>query len=378
MSKNYKYDVIYICDWLPPDFGAVGQYCQLFSRRLAENNQRVVLIGLTSSASSDVSQACNGGHLRTIKIAAKLYKKTSRIERLFWTVKTNTRLLISALPFMRKSRKVIFTGSPPLFLHWIAPANVFMRKHLVYRITDFHPECAIAERGKRSFLLASIYYLTLFWRQQIDMFEVLGHDQAERLQSIGIRSDRIQFKPDPSPIEIPACTKPIARPLGAKGKRLLLYSGNWGVAHDHETFLAAYARHHRCGQGNVILWLNAVGARTTFIENYLTNADLPFIRGAPVPLSELAALLVTPDIHLITLSDPFVGYVLPSKVHGCIASKRSILFIGSARSDVHRLCTEQVNKDFYFRVDVGDVEGCELLLDRLGEPCGLTPRELQV
>ena len=55
---------------------------------------------------------------------------------------------------------------------------------------------------------------------------------------------------------------------------------------------------------------------------------------------QLASLLITPDAHLITLSDAFVGYVLPSKVHGCVASNKPILFIGSDRSDVHRLCLD--------------------------------------
>jgi hypothetical protein len=36
----------------------------------------------------------------------------------------------------------------------------------------------------------------------------------------------------------------------------------------------------------------------------------------------LGRLLVTPHAHLITLKDSFVGYVLPSKVHACIASGR--------------------------------------------------------
>jgi hypothetical protein len=75
-----------------------------------------------------------------------------------------------------------------------------------------------------------------------------------------------------------------------------------------------------------------------------------------VPLEQLASLLITPDAHLITLSDAFVGYVLPSKVHGCIASNKPVLFIGSDRSDVHRVCLKTVAH--YQRVSVGDVTGC--------------------
>ena len=49
---------------------------------------------------------------------------------------------------MRRADAVLFTGSPPLMLHFIAPLNFLLRKQLIYRITDFHPECLIAERGR--------------------------------------------------------------------------------------------------------------------------------------------------------------------------------------------------------------------------------------
>ena len=146
---------------------------------------------------------------------------------------------------------------------------------------------------------------------------------------------------------------------------LLLYSGNWGVAHDYSTFLEAYRQHHREGSGRVVLWLNAVGAAVERIEAFLRDERLPYLRTALVPLEQLASLLVTPDAHLITLSDAFVGYVLPSKVHGCIASNKPILFVGSDRSDVHRLCLDSAAG--YERVSVGDVAGCIAALEDLAK-----------
>src|SRR5262249_5808140 len=78
------------------------------------------------------------------------------------------------------------------------------------------------------------------------------------------------------------------------------------------------------------------------IENALSADGLPYIKGAPVSREKLASLLVTPDAHLITLSDPFVGFVLPSKVYGCIESGRPVLFIGSEKSDVQLLCRQSL------------------------------------
>jgi len=267
---------------------------------------------------------------------------------------------------MRWADEVLFTGSPPLLLHWIAPLNLLLRKRLIYRITDFHPECSMAARGRPSVALSIVYRLTLFWRRRIDAFEVLGHDQRRRLEEIGIPRERIRMNRYTSPVPIPPDTPTLARPEACRGKVLLLYSGNWGVVHDHKTFIEGYRLHHQEGTGRVVLWLNAVGANARVVADALSRLGLPFARGAPCPLDQLAHLLVTPDAHLITLSDAFVGYVLPSKVHGCIASRKPILFVGNARSDVHLLCSEAV-ESCYQRVDVGDVVGCVSTLERLAD-----------
>ena len=37
-----------LCDWLPPDFGAVGQYALAACRERAAAGERVTLVGLTS------------------------------------------------------------------------------------------------------------------------------------------------------------------------------------------------------------------------------------------------------------------------------------------------------------------------------------------
>ena len=43
--------LVYICDWLPPDFGAVGQYAMLEARDWARQGWAVTLVGLTSGVS---------------------------------------------------------------------------------------------------------------------------------------------------------------------------------------------------------------------------------------------------------------------------------------------------------------------------------------
>lgn len=364
-SRERSQRLVYLCDWLPPDFGAVGQYSLLFARELAASGQDVTLVGLSSVADSDVSEDIGTGRLRQIRLKTSTYDKAALARRMVWTLATNTRLLARAWKVLRTADVVLFTGSPPYLLHWIAPLNLLLRKTLVYRITDFHPECLIAQRGSAGLLLGAILKLTLFWRRRVDRFEALGQDQIARLQEIGIRRDQIVLKPDPSPVTVDPHATPLARPPGSDGRVLLLYSGNWGVAHDHATFVEAYAHHHRTGSGRVLLWLNAVGSKVPIIKRELEEKGLPFVEGKPVPMDQLSALLVTPDAHLITLSDAFVGYVLPSKVHGCVASGRPLLFIGSEKSDVHSLACGPLGPR-YQRVDAGDVRACTAALEALG------------
>lgn len=253
-----------------------------------------------------------------------------------------------------------------MLLHWIAPLNLILRKRLIYRITDFHPECLIAARRRPSVWLTLVYRLTLYWRRHVDMFEVLGNDQRMRLEQIGISAERIRTKRHPSPVSIPTDTPPLPRPATWSSKVLLLYSGNWGVAHDYQTFVEAYRRHHQKGSGRVVLWHNAVGSAAGTVADALRQLKLPVVKTSPVPLDHLAQLLVTPDAHLITLLDAFVGFVLPSKVHGCINSNKPILFVGSKQSDVHLLCSERVSSH-YQQIEVGDVESCFVALERLAD-----------
>jgi len=357
--------LVSICDWLPPDFGAVGQYAEIAARMAAEAGAEVTLVGLTSTAGQITEEALGKGSIRTVRVKARPYARANFRQRALWTAATNWRLLRRAWPHARRADEILFTGSPPFFLHWMVPANLLLRKKLTYRITDFHPECLIAELGRTPLWLRLFLYWTLFLRRRIDRFEVLGEDQRRRLLAIGIPAERIVLRRDESPVAIDAATEPLQLPEALAGKVVLLYSGNFGVAHDDATFIAGYAGHHISGGGQVVLWLNAAGAKADRVEAALRERSLPLHRTRPVPIAELSRLLVTPHAHLITLRDEFVGYVLPSKVYGCIASGRRVLFIGSAASDVHLLCSERLPAGGYRRVAVGDAAGVARALDEL-------------
>src|SRR5438874_1155288 len=129
MSKR----LVYICDWLPPDFGAVGQYAMLEALEWARRGFAVTLVGLTSGAASRGSvQPVEGGSVEIVRVHRRKYQKQRFVDRLIWTIASNLALLRGAFSAMRVADLVLFTGSPPLMLHFIAPLNMVLRRRLIY------------------------------------------------------------------------------------------------------------------------------------------------------------------------------------------------------------------------------------------------------
>lgn len=356
--------IVLLCDWLPPDFGAVGQYTLLRGTELAAAGHQVTVVGFSASAAT-VTPA-QPGQPAVVRVHRPAYDKSRLLRRALWTLGANWRLLRAARQAMADADEIIFTGSPPYLLHFIAPPNLWRRRPLVYRITDFHPECLIAEYGGRVPLwLRLLRGLTLFWRRRVGRFEVLGEDQAARLREQGFSAAQIRLVRDPAPVTFADGIQPLPRPAALAGRRVLLYSGNYGVAHEVDTVVAALTLVEQRWPGQVGLWLNAVGRNADRVAAALTANGVCVVRSQPVPLAELPALLKAPDAHLITLRDAFVGFVLPSKVYACVASGLPLLYIGSEASDVHRVANAGLAPGHYRQVSVGQVEDAVRALAQL-------------
>jgi hypothetical protein len=175
---------------------------------------------------------------------------------------------------------------------------------------------------------------------------------------MGIARSRIRLKPNPSPVAFAKGVTPLPRPAELHGQSgIILYSGNWGVPHDENTFIQAYAKYRDQSKQGLAFWLNAEGGKADRVEKEFRSRGVPICRTNLVSLEELPRLLLAADVHLITLRDPFVGYVVPSKIHACIETGKRVLFVGSERSDVHLMASRALPSLRYWRVDVGDVDG---------------------
>jgi len=358
--------IVIIADWIPPEFGAVGQYMQLRAQGLADRGHDVTLVGLSQTKASVVREQRSQGSLTEVRLHVRETPRNSMINRLLWTISINFRLLFAAFKALRAADGIMFTGSPPLLIHLLVPLKSLWRGRLVYRITDFYPECLIAARHRPSLTLRTLLWLTNQWRRRVDRFEVLGEDQMRRLRDgAHIPAERISLVRDGSPVEfaIDQPREPIPPDLAASC--VLLYSGNYGIAHEVDTVVDGYRLHHQTGSGRVRLWLSATGAGAKQAADRLTALKLPFYQSRPVPLERLPGLLMAPDAHLVVLKDAFVGFVMPSKIYACLASQKPLIFVGSTDSDVNLLA--RASKVPYWQVSCGDSKGLAEALEGLAD-----------
>src|SRR4029078_1751178 len=106
--------LVYICDWLPPDFGAVGQYAMLFARQWANKGWAVTLVGLTSGKSRRHQIGAVGdGAFGVLSIHRGTYTKQRLAARLAWTAASNVILLGAAFTAMWRAGAVLLPGHPP-------------------------------------------------------------------------------------------------------------------------------------------------------------------------------------------------------------------------------------------------------------------------
>jgi hypothetical protein len=358
--------LFYVVDWLPPDFGAVGQYAVVLAREMVRSGRKVSLIGLTSGAREIGREfSADGGVLEITRLPSQHYKKSALMRRLIWSLHNNFKLILEVMRDPRsRGAEILFSGSPPFMLFFAVFVKSLRGASLTYHITDFYPEVIIAARSKRSLLLALLEKITWFLRKRVDVFLVLGEDQRRLLLAGGIAPGRIVLKRYGSPIVITGREKPAPRPTNLNTRKLLLYSGNYGVAHEIDTVVKGLIQHHREGSGSFGLWLNATGSGVESVIEPLRAAGIPFARSEPVTLDQLPHLLAAADVHLITLRSGFSGLVVPSKIYGCIDSGRPILFVGPKSSDVHLLCM-QAKGIAYEHVEPGDIPAFAAALERL-------------
>ncbi len=111
-----------------------------------------------------------------------------------------------------------------------------------------------------------------------------------------------------------------------QGKRVLMYSGNHGIALPLETFLKAAIRFK--DDPRVAFLFIGDGVRKKEVEAAIREHSLTNMLSLPYqPLSTLRFSLSAADAHLVSVGNESVGTIHPCKIYGAMAVARPIVLL---------------------------------------------------
>ncbi len=260
---------------------------------------------------------------------------------------------------------LVAMSTPPMVATLGALLRSARRTRFVYWLQDVYPELAI-EFGvlrPRSPAARAFHALSQWTLRRADAAVVLGEAMGERVRARGVDPRRIHVVPnwadDDAVRPVLAEANEFRRAQGLEGKRVVLYSGNLGRAHELSTILAA-ARAMR-DQPDLRFVFIGEGARRAEVE--AAARELPSIRLLPYqPRERLSESLSAGDVHVVTQAPCTVGLIEPSKLYGVMAAGRPVLYVGPPGTEAARTVEEE---GIGAAVAAGDVGAAVSAIERL-------------
>lgn len=258
--------------------------------------------------------------------------KIGRIVNSVWMIWRWAIYLIS--PFRKRPDVVVMGTDPPCSAILVNICRLWMRQtRFVLWVHDLYPEAAVAggivsdcSAGYRS-LFRSMTKVYSGCSRVVDIGPCMRRRIEEHASAI--RSETITPWAMYEPVGPPERDAEIRRQLFGDAKLGLLYSGNFGLAHEAGLFMKLACMLKGSGvafafavRGNCVDGLKQ--------EISIADADIRLVPFAEEPEKHLAAA----DIHLVSLKPAWSGLVVPSKYFGALAVGRPVLYAGAEESDI--------------------------------------------
>jgi colanic acid biosynthesis glycosyl transferase WcaI len=259
----------------------------------------------------------------------------------------------STIAFRPKSKlpDVLFIGTDPVLSILVAAVVKTLRPRVkvVHWAYDLYPEAAVADNLLRpqSRFVKLITGMLKYAYRCCDLVADLGQCMRARLEAYGHRCPKLTLPPWAlvEPAHVEKANPYLRQQLFGDARLTLMYSGNFGRAHEFTEFLALARQFRDTG---IVMGFSVRGNRVEELKAAITPEDtnirfLPFASEA-----ELSQHLATGDIHLVSLRQNWTGIVVPSKFFGSLAAGRPVLFAGEAESGLaHWIREHQVGWELH-------------------------------
>ncbi len=332
--------VLILTRTFPPDHAAVGQLVRELANELASRGWRVGIA--TATPPDPAGEMARPEGIQIARVPAAIsFTRANVAQRLASYVSLYPALLHAAWKLGPNWDVVVTTTDPPLQALLGPLIRLRTKGALVHWCQDIYPELA-EELGviARGGLLATILRALSTWAlRQCEQVVALGRCMQRRLLARGVSAGSIALAEnwaDTANIRIlPRSENGFRRDQGfSEEEFLVMYSGNFGLAHPFEAVMEA-ARRLRESQPQVRFLFVGEGPRLDWVRSEAGRLGLSNTRFLPMqPRERLSESLGAADLHLVTMFERLDGLVVPSKYYGILAAGRPCVFCGPLDSEV--------------------------------------------
>ena len=351
-----------------PDVAATAQHGHDLARDLVRHGHEVTAIASRSiygrkGAALPSEEVVDG--IRIHRVGRSLFGKAgiaARIADFFIFYMAAT---LKALMLPRHDVVICFTTPP--FISAVGPIlRTFKKTRFVYWVMDLYPDLPIACGVMRAGSPSSRFFeaLNRSCLRSADAVVVLGRCMADLVRSKGVDDDRVHLIgvwSDQEEVKpIPRDRNPYRAEWGIGDRTLVMYSGNFGIGHDVDTFLEAAKALSK--DDRIRFAFVGGGKKKARVEEFIAEHELESscVIAPYQPRERLDELLSAADMHLVSLLEGVEGIMVPSKLFGILAAERPAIFIGDASSEISRVILEN---DCGGSVRQGDTESLVRLIE---------------
>jgi colanic acid biosynthesis glycosyl transferase WcaI len=319
--------ILFLNQFFWPNTAATGQLLSDLAEHLSSSGHTVDVICGSANYGATNSAPCPGVNIKRLPTAAF---PSSILGRVCSYVSFLAGALWTGLRHPRPDVVITLTTPPLLSLVGLALQRLRGVRHIVWEM-DVYPDVAVdvGVLARYGFAARIFGWLADLPRRHADRVIALGECMRQLLMSHGIPESKIEIAENWAHCDgLPFGHVPPVRSAGLS----ILYSGNFGRAHDVETIAGALAelKDADCGYEFVF---GGGGSQQAWLRNFCETNGVESVHFLPYcDRHELNARIASADIGLVTQHCSSVGAVVPSKSYGILAAGRPILYIGPRHS----------------------------------------------
>ncbi|HEV7301128.1 MAG TPA: glycosyltransferase family 4 protein [Tepidisphaeraceae bacterium] len=342
---NFPLRILFVNQYYWPDRAPTAQSLADLAEFLANRGHEVHIV---CSAGQYDSTSSHGEALSSFevhkgvlvrRIGATSFGRDGKLGNLSQLVDFASFHALCAVHVLSSARKfdvVVTLTTPPLIaIYASVAARLFRTVRHVHWTMNLHPDIGI-EMGllRRTGLLARVLSGLTDWQLRTSAACVsLGDCMTNRLRAKRVSASRISRIPMWG-LDLPDGDEEddFRTEWDLEGRFVVMHAGNAGAICTFDVVREAAVR-MRSDDRFVFMFVGA-GRQIRELRAFAESHDLTNVRFRPyVPREQLARVLRTGDVHLVSLRAELTGTSVPSKLYGIMAARRPAIFIGAPDSE---------------------------------------------